>query len=70
MRFIVAVLLSLALVLGGLGGAAAKSSKSGSRPYYGGGKHSESPGGSFSGGQGQLAQRCLTLSVVTQPARR
>ena len=52
MRIVVAVLLSVALALGGIGVAEAKSSKSGSRPYYGGGKHSESHGGTYSGGQG------------------
>ena len=43
MRVAVAVLLSVALVLGGIAEAATKSSTSGSHPHYGGGKHSESP---------------------------
>ena len=57
MRFVVAVLLSVALALGGIGGAAAKSSKSGSHPYYGSGKHSESHGGRVFRRPGQFAQR-------------
>lgn len=55
MRILVAGALALALIVAG--GAA--------RPYYGGGKHTESHGGTYRGGQGGSAHKGRTYRSPT-----
>ncbi len=52
MKLTVTLLTVLVLALAGIGEVSARSSYGSSRPYYGGGKHSESHGGQYRGGRG------------------